>query len=50
MLTRYELQWHVGYSQAPEAAPAELVPAVVPGAVQLELGTGARVGVSELRR
>ena len=36
MIRRYELQWSVGHSPSAEAAPVERVPAVVPGAVQLD--------------
>jgi len=36
VLQRYNLQWSVGHSPSSEEAPEQRVPAVVPGAVQLD--------------
>ncbi len=35
-MRRYEIQWNVGHCPTPDQVPKERVPAVVPGAVQLD--------------
>ena len=35
-MKRYEITWQVGYQSAPDGRPQEMMPASVPGAVQLD--------------
>lgn len=44
MLTRKPLQWTVGFSTSAEKAPSEFVPAIVPGAVQLDWARAKKWG------